>query len=431
MNEHPKRAAATFSTVSVLLAVLLAATMISAAPGAPIIVLNHSFETLPLADGDWVGDVAQWDYTVGNISGRQNSNDVKYANTSAVGGVDQNLPATADGLHFAWIGSPLGNSSGHPGYVSQTLSDTVQADTRYTLRVAVGKPLNESNLSPFSVELMIGGVPKGTSAPATPGPGEFVDNWVIYDAEPGDVGSSIGIRLLGWNSGASYSQVNFDNVRLDADLSQAQPPTYIVQPISATSNSIDTWGFGPANSSRDGSGLSFPLLTGDAVPAAYPAHGNNPVNNMWLSGDGDGNSGNTSITFQLADLGDPAFSLTGFHLWNSNGFWDGVTLPDRGAQSANVSVSADGLTWSTPVAYSFAPGTGLADYTGADYLLSAANIRFVKFDNVLNFSNAYGNYVGLSEVRFVAAAVPEPSTWTLCVAALMATGILARRRRRR
>lgn len=199
----------------------------------------------------------------------------------------------------------------------------------------------------------------------------------------------------------------------------------IVQPISVTANT--SWGDGPANAARDGSGLSSPLATGVLTPATYPTHGVDRVNKMWLSNSGWGDTGTAQITFQLTDLANPGYALAGFHLWNFN---ETGNL-DRGMRVADVAVSSDGVNFSTPTAFAFTKASGLTGYTGEDYGLAAKNVRFVRFSNVYNFSNASGNFVGFAEVRFI-EMVPEPSGLVLLagtgLAGLAAFGLRRRDR---
>lgn len=110
--------------------------------------------------------------------------------------------------------------------LQQTLSSTLQANTRYTLRVAVGNigndpnPQNSFNFTGFPgyrIDLMAGGsVVASDINTLQPGEGQFLESTLVFNtgAAPVNFGQPLGIRLVNLNGPGI--EVNFDNVRLDA-----------------------------------------------------------------------------------------------------------------------------------------------------------------------------------------------------------------------
>jgi hypothetical protein len=107
-----------------------------------------------------------------------------------------------------------------------------------------------------------------------------------------------------------------------------------------------------------------------------------------------------TITF---DLG-ASYHLTGMHLWNMN--QNG--LGGRSIKTATISVSQEGTDF-TAVSVGgrdsngfFIPAPGTDGYPGEDYTFVGTG-RFVRFSITLNWYDTL-DYVGISEVRFIAAA---------------------------
>ncbi|MFL9710390.1 PEP-CTERM sorting domain-containing protein [Methylobacillus sp. Pita1] len=57
-----------------------------------------------------------------------------------------------------------------------------------------------------------------------------------------------------------------------------------------------------------------------------------------------------------------------------------------------------------------------------------ATARYVQFDILTNFDSQWP-WVGLSEVKFVTAPVPEPSTYAMLLAGVGLLGFAARRKK--
>lgn len=118
--------------------------------------------------------------------------------------------------------------SGRAAGLQQTLSDTLQLNTSYTLSVAVGnigndsaEPHNAFNFSGFPgyrIELLAGGnVIAFNENTVAPGEGGFLTTTLNYNVGSlhANAGGALGIRLINLDAAAGI-EVNFDDVRLTA-----------------------------------------------------------------------------------------------------------------------------------------------------------------------------------------------------------------------
>jgi hypothetical protein len=157
-----------------------------------------------------------------------------------------------------------------------------------------------------------------------------------------------------------------------------------------------------------------------------PGHTNNPNGFMWLN-TGDGSSGGTpdphingdlaQITFDLGALS----SVNSFRVWNYNelnGFnirsIQTLTISTASSAGGPYTLLTDPNNNSTSWVFNQAPGT--TGYTGQLFSFgSPFQAQFVRFDIKTNYDSAGTDhgFVGLSEIQFFGAPVPEPATWSL------------------
>ncbi|MBN8458631.1 MAG: lamin tail domain-containing protein, partial [Verrucomicrobia bacterium] len=182
----------------------------------PITIGDPSFEGNTLSAGQWTNDLSpEWQET----NGPNNGNGFEEYITGFVGaGTDH-----------------LGMAEGHD--VWQDLGVTYQANTRYTLTVAVGNrpgATQSGNLSQFYLADSIGTIFASGSldAAASVASGSFADAApLVFEtpANPSAVGQTIRILLHAGGSGRSH----FDNIRLETE-PYALTGTATVEGLSAT-----------------------------------------------------------------------------------------------------------------------------------------------------------------------------------------------------
>ena len=177
----------------------------------------------------------------------------------------------------------------------------------------------------------------------------------------------------------------------------------------------------------DGSGFDEALGTHNVIPDGT-AGGGMWLNNGTFANPNDPNAPGAVITFDMGSN----FTLNSLTVWNYNEFLTGrADLLNRGANEVEILVaSSEGGTFASLGNFNFtiAPGVDNVDF-GQDIDLSglgaAADARLVRF-NITSSHGGDNNFVGLSEVRFDGAAVPEPSAAMLALIGL--AGCLRRRR---
>jgi hypothetical protein len=144
--------------------------------------------------------------------------------------------------------------------------------------------------------------------------------------------------------------------------------------------------------------------------------GNNEFGqNMWLSAEGDLSNIDAGADHPASvywDLG-AVYTLGSAQIWNYNQYKPSVgDLPTRGIKDAHIYVSDDGISWTPVQSLEFDKASGAADYAGFTYdFVGGVTTRWVGFAIDSNWGDA--GYVGLSEVQFHTAPVPEPATMLL------------------
>ena len=202
----------------------------------------------------------------------------------------------------------------------------------------------------------------------------------------------------------------------------------VITPVSATVSSEFSWeyrslyGYGVnlAVDMINGSGLA--LGTGGADDThADPTNPGYPADGSWhrtewlatgsLVPDKPDNS-----PWAVFDLG-RSCNLTATRIWNSseaNNF-------NLGVAEMEVLVSADNVNFTSLGMYYPREAINAGAEPAQDLALAANGVRYVKFNNMLNYGCSWGG-TGFDEVRFV-GAIPEPSA--LILVATAGFGLLA------
>jgi hypothetical protein len=172
---------------------------------ASIFIANHSFETPIITTSlgfiSSTGSVGGWTFTGGTQQGFANPTIGDIFGSSWYGP----SPTIPNGSQIAW-------SNG--GTISQTLSATLQANTKYTLGAFVGNRLGV-NFPGYNIELYAGGNLLASNNSVTPADGTFAPVTVSYTSGISVTpGQALEIRLT--SQTGTNAQTNFDLITLDA-----------------------------------------------------------------------------------------------------------------------------------------------------------------------------------------------------------------------
>ena len=176
---------------------------------ASIFIANHSFEAPIITDLSGVLDTGisttgNWTFAGGMNQGFINPGLGENNVPGFWYGSPPNLPLGA-GSQVAW-------SNG--GTISQTLSATLQANTKYTLGAFVGRRFGE-NFPGYNIQLLAGTTVLASSGSSvTPTAGTFAPVTVSYTS--GSSGSLLGQALEIRLTSLLGSQTNYDLITLDA-----------------------------------------------------------------------------------------------------------------------------------------------------------------------------------------------------------------------
>jgi len=198
---------------------------------------NAGFENPVLADGRWESSPPAW--TDGYY-------DLAEPGVWVVGEAEAGVynPTAADGYGgVAPEGDNVAFTTGGPGRdkgLSQVLSATLQANTRYELSALVGNPYLFNGSSPagdYRIELLAGGALLASDT----GPSPADDTtWktasLVYESgeNPARLGEPLEIRLLAVNLPDLQREVDFDDVQLIAE--GPAPDPYVVKLTLAVNN---------------------------------------------------------------------------------------------------------------------------------------------------------------------------------------------------
>ena len=195
-----------------------------------------------------------------------------------------------------------------------------------------------------------------------------------------------------------------------------------------TAVGTNTLNYAPASALLDGSGMID--LTAGRVTMNSKAYQQSWATG-WLADYGGVYGNNGSILFTFAQN----TSLEAMVIWNLSTA-ENPTAYGRGVRSATISYSTGADTsgvGSIIFDGTLAEAVWSGSYSGTGYQnningLTAQNVKAVKMAYTANYGS--GDYIGLSEVRFVGTAVPEPSTYAMALAGLACGGYSLFRRRR-
>ena len=172
---------------------------------ASIFIANNSFEnpivTTPSGFNFRTGSAGGWTFT----GPQQGFADPVAAHSAGGSWYGPSPTIIPNGSQIAW-------SNG--GTISQTLSDTLQANTVYTLSAFVGNRLG-LNFPGYNIELYAGGNLLASDNSVTPADGSFAAVTASYTSGISVTpGQALEIRLTSLSG--FQSQTNFDNITLDA-----------------------------------------------------------------------------------------------------------------------------------------------------------------------------------------------------------------------
>ncbi|MCX6878365.1 MAG: discoidin domain-containing protein [Verrucomicrobia bacterium] len=265
----------------------------------------------------------------------------------------------------------------------------------------------------------------GTISPSGPVAVQYKANQTFtITPNPGYLRYTVMVDGSNVPSAVDSGTYTFNNVTADHTIMATFVP---VPPGMIPGVTVIAWGSDshfPGNDRRaihlvDNSGMSdaaSPTFDGgfagnQANAPTYPE--SQTIGYMW-QGNKTPESGGPANCWLVFDLG-ASYPVDKIHVWNFNE--PGGSLKS-GAKSVDISYSADNVTYSTPVNYTFDIATGLTDYAGQIVTLADGgfNARYVRFD-CLNSWGAWTDLawdaVGLAEVRFnyASGAASNYATW--------------------
>ncbi len=175
--------------------------------GFEVLVLNPSFENPPLVDHivpekGYTENIPGWGQLYG-LDGIYNPSDAQYPGASdQEPDLDTPIP---DGKNVAFIDNPTGRG------IFQDLSETLMADTVYTLSAYFGNRLNRAGKTTYDIRLMAGGRIIASTV------GNVPDGWIqdslTAGVEAGHPSVGQPLRIEIWR-GSGSEQLNVDSVSL-------------------------------------------------------------------------------------------------------------------------------------------------------------------------------------------------------------------------
>ncbi len=361
-----------------VLAGLGSAHLALAAAVSPIQVRNADFESpaQPTDGAINTGAVTAWTESGGTI-GTFNPDTRWYTNTACID-TNGGVLGTMAGRSVLFFYQSAGQSA------LQTLTQPALPGVRYTLTASVGdRDVAPNVFGGYTLALQTGGTSLATRVSSTPpAAGTFADVTLPYTAQAGDPVGPLQVRMA-QNAGAGGSFVDYDNIRLTAEL---------LNPLRVAGYAYDGAGAGATPSTSpawpDTGGAE---LTDGLLPTS-PAF----TNAAWVGFQDvapDDGACQPQVTFDLG--GTYALSVIQIvYLHSTTQAGGSITAPE----DILVSFSTDGATFSAPVSYAAAGEhdagnairTALLDVRGQ----TAAHVR-------LEFRNA-SQWTFLAECAFAA-----------------------------
>ena len=323
-------------------------------------------------------------------------------------GLAKNGTHTATGVdgYFGkagWLSNNLANVDGQ--YIQEYLGDAIRVS-----KVVVwnynqfynGQSFGMRGIQNADVQISMDGnswttAVSGVTLTQAPGSGTYDTPDTVY--LPGAPVAKY-VRILahsnfGSDSFGNYVGVSEIKVYGDAATAMVMGPRISPAAIKASST------YSGLNAANAGNGAGL-------IPINPAFHDTN-YQYTWLST----NQANVSGQFLRFDLGAVA-PLDRVRIWNYNQVYAGAPFTGRGMKDVEIQFSNNGATFTTVLTTQFAQAPGVNAYPGFDVNLTGlGSARYVRIVALSNWNNnapdAYGNFVGLSEVMFfpsVPAAAP-------------------------
>jgi len=181
----------------VLLALAVLRTASAQEATIPITILNPGFEDDVLSCA--AGSTCSSSGSTGWLGAQSNA--VKFSTVQFPSGIP-------GGLNVAAIGDSVSTGS-----ILQTLGITVQAKTKYTLKLSVGARADYP-FTGYNAALMAGNVTLAHDSSLSPGAGTFLTDVIVYNA--GETPPQLGQPLQIFIQSKGTGQVAIDNVSLTA-----------------------------------------------------------------------------------------------------------------------------------------------------------------------------------------------------------------------
>jgi hypothetical protein len=208
---------------------LASAAAVISAHGASVLINNHSFETpvratdgLFSVSGSGTGVFNSWNYVVQNGGSFEDFGIENPGAGAYTGATGNSTPSGADGINVAFLNQ---DNSGLFAGIFQNVG-TLQANTQYTMTIAIGQRLDRTNGSiefglyggaTGATDIWASGTALSTATNVSSTAGSFQD-FVVTFTTGAIVSNDLYVGARYTETGANLIQASLDNVRLDATL---------------------------------------------------------------------------------------------------------------------------------------------------------------------------------------------------------------------